>query len=203
MFDEAFWDDRYQSHTAVWSGDPNPQLVAEASELRPGMALDVGSGEGADALWLAARGWRVTGVDFARTALDRAAVRADTLGVAVRWVRADLLTWVPDARFDLVTAHFMHLPGKDRVALFARLAAAVAPGGTLLLVGHDESDMAAADDHPNLAGMFFTAAEVAKTLTDGWTIEVAERRARPAPDPEDQTTTIHLHDAILRATRTR
>jgi trans-aconitate methyltransferase len=201
MFDEAFWDDRYQSATAVWSGHPNPQLVAEVTDLRPGTALDVGSGEGGDALWLASRGWQVTGVDFARTALARAAAQADALGLSARWVHADLLTWVPDRAFDLVSAHFMHLPTEQRVPLFARLAAAVASGGTLLVVGHHMSDLETTAGRPDLPDYFFTADEVAESLTDGWTVEVADKRPRQVADPDGHTITIH--DAILRATRSR
>ena len=201
MYDEEFWDDRYRSHTAVWSGNPNPQLVAEVADLPPGTALDVGCGEGADTLWLTSRGWQVTGVDFAPTALARAAAQAEKLGVAVRLVHADLVTWVPDRAYDLVSAHFMHLPTEDRVPLFARLAAAVAPGGTLLLVGHDRSDLETTAGRPDLPDWFFTAAETAAALDEGWTVEVADRRPREALDPDGRTITIH--DAIMRATRVR
>ena len=123
MFDEQSWDERYRSRAAVWSSSPNPQLMAEAAGLAPGTALDVGSGEGADACWLAARGWQVTAVDFAVTALQRAAAHAESLGADVAglisWVHADLTTWVPAAdHFDLVSAQFMQLPrGPPRCAV--------------------------------------------------------------------------------------
>ncbi|MEK8105682.1 class I SAM-dependent methyltransferase [Micromonospora sp. M12] len=83
-FEEPAWEERYQSRPSVWSGQPNPQLVAEATDLTRGRALDVGSGEGADAVWLAERGWQVTAVDISSTALNRAAAHADTVGVANR-----------------------------------------------------------------------------------------------------------------------
>ena len=83
MFDEQSWEERYRSRTAVWSGQPNPQLVAEAAGLDAGTALDVGSGEGADTIWLASRGWQVTAVDFATTALQRGAAHAEALGAEV------------------------------------------------------------------------------------------------------------------------
>jgi SAM-dependent methyltransferase len=203
MFDEQSWEERYRSHTGVWSGRPNPQLVAEASHLSAGAALDAGSGEGADALWLAARGWQVTAVDFATTALQRGAAHADALGADVagriRWVHADLTAWAPDeGHFDLVSAQFMHLPAVPRQALFARLATAVAPGGTLLIVGHHPSDLQTTMPRPPLPELFFTADEVAGTLDPAqWDILAADARPRQATDPAGQEITIH--DAVLRA----
>lgn len=197
MFDKESWEERYRAHSAIWSGRPNPQLVAEASDLPPGTALDAGCGEGADALWLAERGWQVTGADFATTALERAAVHADAAGVKVDWVHADLVSWTPPAQFDLVSSHYMHLPGDDRMTAFARLAEAVAPGGTLLIVGHHESDLHTTIQRPNIPGMFFTAEEVADSLGDGWEIQTADARPRLAADPDGHEITIR--DAILRA----
>ncbi|GAA2071261.1 class I SAM-dependent methyltransferase [Actinomadura alba] len=207
MFDEQSWEERYRSHSAVWSGRPNPQLVAEASHLATGVALDVGCGEGADALWLASRGWQVTAVDFSTTALQRGAEHADALGAEVagniRWVHADLIAWVPaEGYFDLVSAQFMHLPEVPRKALFARLATAVAPGGTLLIVGHHPSDMQTTMPRPPMPELFFTAEEVADSLDLGqWDILVAAARPRPATDPEGQEVTIH--DTVLRAGKRR
>jgi SAM-dependent methyltransferase len=203
IFDEQSWEERYRSHTTVWSGRPNPQLVAEASDLAPGAALDVGSGEGADVLWLASRGWQVTGVDFSTTALERAAAHADALGAdvagRVRWVHADLTTWAPaEGEFDLVSAQFMHLPPEPRDALFVRLATAVAPGGTLLIVGHHPSDMQTTIHRPPMPEMFFTAEQVADSLDPArWEVLVADARPRPATDPECREITIR--DAVLRA----
>jgi SAM-dependent methyltransferase len=203
MFDEQFWEERYRSHAAVWSGRPNPQLVAEASHLTAGAALDVGSGEGADVLWLAAHGWQVTAVDFSTIALQRGAAHADALGADVagriRWVHADLTAWAPaEGHFDLVSAQFMHLPAAPRQALFARLATAVAPGGTLLIVGHHPSDLQTTMPRPPMPDLFFTAEEVTDSLDpDRWDVLVADARPRPASDPEGQEITIH--DAVLRA----
>lgn len=207
VFDEQAWEERYRSHAAVWSGRANPQLVAEATDLAPGAALDVGSGEGSDALWLAARGWRVTAVDFATTALRRGAEQADALGADVagriRWVHADLTTWAPtEGHFDLVSAQFMHLPAAARQALFARLSTMVAPGGTLLVVGHHPGDLQTTMPRPPIPGMYYTAEEAAESLDpDQWDILVADARPRPASDPEGQEVTIH--DAVLRARRRR
>jgi SAM-dependent methyltransferase len=205
MFDEAAWEERYRSVPAVWSGQPNPQLVAEASDLLPGTALDVGCGEGADTLWLAGRGWRVTAVDFSTTALDRGAAHATALGADVAgridWRHSDIRTWTPpEGRFDLVTAQYMHLPGADRRPLFQRLAAAVAAGGTLLLVGHDVSDLDTAAHRVHEHDMFFTAEEVAASLAPGeWEVLVVDARPRSAKPHESEGITVH--DAVLRAGR--
>jgi SAM-dependent methyltransferase len=203
MFDEQSWEDRYRSRAAVWSGRPNPQLEAEAASLTAGAALDVGSGEGADACWLAARGWQVTAVEFAATALQRAAAHAEALGADVagriRWVHADLTSWAPaDGYFDLVSAQFMHLPPAPRQALFARLAAAVAPEGTLLIVAHHPSDLQTTAHRPPMPERFYTAEEVADSLDpEQWEVLVADARPRAATDPEGQEITIR--DAVLRA----
>ena len=205
MVDEAFWDERYRASSALWSGQPNAHLVSEATGLTPGTALDIGCGEGADAIWLAERGWRVTAVDFSTVALQRGAAHAAQVSADVAqritWLHADLTTWVPvEASYDLVSAQFMHLLKDPRDALFRRLAASVTPGGSLLIVGHHPSDLQTTARRPSLPEMFFTAADVAALLDPPeWRTAVNESRARPALDPDGQTITIH--DAVLRAAR--
>lgn len=202
MFDETSWEERYRAHTTVWSGRPNPQLVAETTALHPGTALDAGCGEGADTLWLAAQGWRVTAVDFSTTALQRAAAQTSPdLAPLITWHHADLTTWAPPAaRFDLVSAQFMHLPLQPRTGLYARLAAAVAPGGTLLIVGHDPSDLHTSMHRPDVPGMFFTAHELAADLDQrAWDVTTTDTRPRQATDQDGNQVTIH--DTVLRATR--
>ncbi len=201
VMDEAFWDARYREADAIWSGNPNPQLVAEAADLTPGTALDVGCGEGGDAIWLAQRGWRVTATDLSTVALDRAASYAGAAGVADRitWVQVDLTAEVPTG-FDLVSAQFMQLPRAQVDVLQRRLAAAVNPGGTLLVVGHDFSDTETTIGRPKIPDMFYTAADVAARLDpDGWEVLVAEARPRQVLDADGATVTIH--DAVLRARR--
>jgi SAM-dependent methyltransferase len=152
QFTAEFWDDRYGSAGQIWSGQPNPQLVAQAAGLTPGDALDVGCGEGADAIWLAAQGWTVTAVDISTVALQRAAGHAAARGGEVagriRWRQADLMSWDPAGeQFDLVSAQFMYLPEAELWALHRRLAAAVRPGGTLLVVLHHPDSMHAGHSH--------------------------------------------------------
>jgi thioredoxin reductase/SAM-dependent methyltransferase len=194
------WEKQYRAHPMLWSGLPNPPLVEHAAGLAPGAALDVGCGEGADAIWLAGRGWQVTGVDLSPTALERAAAHAGETGVTVDWRQGDATDGVPDGVFDLVTSHFLHLSGEQRRTLFPRLASAVAPGGTLLLVGHDLSDLEIGASRPHSPDLFFTAQEVAATLDDGaWDVVVAEARPRPAKPHEGDVTTVH--DAVVVARR--
>ncbi|MBM0234970.1 NAD(P)/FAD-dependent oxidoreductase [Micromonospora sp. STR1_7] len=202
-FEEPAWEERYRSKPAVWSGRPNPQLVAEVADLSPGRALDVGSGEGADAVWLAERGWRVTAVDISATALARAAEHADAAGVGdrIEFAHADLRDKPPaESAYDLVSAQFMHLPPAQRRELFARLAAAVTPGGTLLIVGHHPSDLWTSARRLHLPDMMYTAEDVAAALDpSGWEVLTAEARPRPATDPEG--TPLTLHDTVLVARR--
>jgi cyclopropane fatty-acyl-phospholipid synthase-like methyltransferase len=176
--------------------------VAEATGLAPGRALDVGSGEGADAIWLAARGWRVTGLDFSTVALEKAAGHAAAAGVGdrVEWCHADLRTWRPDGpAYDLVTSQFMHQPDGAMTALVGRLAEAVAPGGTLLVVGHHPRDHATGLRH-GVPDMLFTAEDLLPALDPAaWEVEAVETRPRQAPGPDGGTVTVH--DAVLRARR--
>ncbi|WBB95716.1 NAD(P)/FAD-dependent oxidoreductase [Solwaraspora sp. WMMD937] len=204
----TFWDERYGSVDRVWSGNPNPQLVAVATELPAGTACDVGAGEGADAIWLAGRGWKVTAVDVSAVALRRAAEQAaasdDDVAKRLTWQPADIRTWDPGPdRFDLVTAQFMHLPDPDRAMLHRRLAAAVRPGGTLLIVGHHPSDLDVPGlRRPRMRDLLFTAEQVAAVLDPRqWASIRAETVPRPGTDPDGNPVTVH--DAVLHAVRRR
>jgi SAM-dependent methyltransferase len=196
-----FWDERY-GDKPIWSGDPNTQLVHYAADLTPGVALDVGSGEGGDVLWLAARGWTVTGADISEVALRRSAEAAERAGVAdrVTWQQADLLTWTPPvSAFDLVSAFFVHLPCAEREGLLRRLAAAVRPGGTLLFVAHHPRDLEVEGLRPHLPEMFAGGEQLAESLDPtAWTITTAAPD-RPGKDKDGNPVT--LHDAVLRAVR--
>jgi len=204
---QEFWDARYSSTDQIWSGNPNQRLVEQVADLAPGTALDVGCGEGADAIWLAARGWHVTGMDVSTVALDRAAKQAAKTGQEIAdrivWQQADMLTWDPaPLQFDLVSAQFIHLPTPERESLHRRLAAAVRPGGTLLIVGHHPSDMETLMGRPNLPGFYYTAEEIAATLApDEWETILAAAPGRQTLDPDGQPVTIR--DAVLHARRRR
>jgi 2-polyprenyl-3-methyl-5-hydroxy-6-metoxy-1,4-benzoquinol methylase len=196
VFDEAWWDNRYNESERIWSGKPNAQLVAEVAGLEPGSALDVGSGEGGDAIWLAEQGWQVTGVDISKVALARAAEHARERSVTVEWLHTDLTEVAPTMKFDLVTAHFFHLQERGQIELLhRRLASAVAPGGTLLIVGHSPIDMHTVETRPKSPHMYYTAQQVEDVLEPGdWTVVVAEARPRTIKG-------ISMHDEVLRAQR--
>jgi SAM-dependent methyltransferase len=145
---EEFWEDFYRDDR--WSGKPNALLVDAVSDLAPGTALDLGCGEGGDAIWLASRGWRVTGADVSAAALARAAEHAAAAGVAdaIDWQRHDLAVSFPSGSFDIVTACYLHSPlTMPRDEILRSAAAAVAPGGSLLVVGHATPPASARHDH--------------------------------------------------------
>jgi SAM-dependent methyltransferase len=203
-FGADFWDERYRSAQRVWSGNPNPQLVAEVADRPPGRALDVGCGEGADAIWLARRGWTVVAADISGVALERAARHArDTDPAAaarIEWRQADLLAQAPEPGcFDLVSVQFLQLPPEPRTRLFTALAAAVRDGGMLLVVGHHPSDLASGVPRPPTPERFYTPDEIAGLLDGSWTINVCEARPRPASTPDG--TDVTVHDTVLAATR--
>lgn len=203
-FGAEFWDERYRSAKRIWSGNPNPQLVAEVAGRAPGRALDAGCGEGADAIWLASNGWAVVATDISGVALERAASharQADPAAAArITWQQADLVADPPEpGYFDLVSAQFMQLPPEPRARLFAGLAAAVRDGGMLLVVGHHPSDLATGVPRPQMPEVFYTAEYVAGLLPGEWSIDVCQARPRTASTPGGDEVTVH--DSVLAATR--
>jgi SAM-dependent methyltransferase len=198
-----FWDERYRSAPALWSGNANEVVMAEADDLPPGRALDVGCGEGGDAFWLAARGWHVDGVDVSQVALDRAASHARDAGPEIAdrlsWTQRDVLAWQPPAAaYDLVYLSFLHLPSTARLRAYAALADAVAPGGTFLVVAHHPLDIGVVPRPPE-PDLYFTGEDLAAELDETWEIVTSEARARPGRHPDGWDVT--LHDTVLRATR--
>jgi SAM-dependent methyltransferase len=211
LFTQEFWDDRYRSAGKLWSGQPNPQLVAQTADLAPGEALDAGCGEGADAIWLARQGWTVTAVDVSAVALARAAGYAarpgeepgEEIARRITWQRQDLRSWDPGPeRFDLVSAQYMHLLRAEQVSMLARLAAAVRPGGTLLVVAHHPDDLHANVGRTGRPDMFLYAEDMAASLDPGeWEITVADAVGRSVTDLDGQPVTVR--DIVLRAARRR
>jgi thioredoxin reductase/SAM-dependent methyltransferase len=203
---ESDWDHRYRGDQ-MWSGNPNGTLVHEISGLAPGRALDVGAGEGGDALWLAEQGWSVTANDISQRALDRVGAEARRRGVRVECHRADANA--PDAfgtaAFDLVSAQYAAIPRTPDDRGVRNLLNAVAPGGTLLIVGHDLEPMrmpAGPPDHsrPFDPDAYVRVDDFAAALagSPAWEVELHEKRVRPggAASASD-----HVHDIVLRARR--
>lgn len=198
----AEWDSRYTERQQLWSGRPNGALVAEVAGLTPGRVLDVGCGEGADAVWLARGGWEVTAVEVSGVALARAAGHAHDAGVTIRWVHAGLTEAnLPPASFDLVSAQYPALLRTPDAAAERALLAAVAPGGVLLLVHHAGMDRPQANDSGFDPADYVWPSMVAALLDDDWQIEVDEQRPRVAP--EGGAGAHHTDDVILRARRLR
>lgn len=205
----AFWEARYRStrgdHGQVWSGRVNAAVEREVAGLAPGTALDLGCGEGGDALWLAAHGWTVTAIDISATALAVGAAEAERAGVAERidWVRADLATWEPSSEYDLVTSAFLHSPVElPRDAVLRRAASAVAPGGRLLVVGHGAAPPGSKLGHQGHQGPPLpTADEVLASLRldADWIIETSALVERAAIWRDGSEVT--LVDAVLRVRR--
>ncbi|WP_029288581.1 cyclopropane-fatty-acyl-phospholipid synthase family protein [Cellulomonas sp. HZM] len=200
LHDRDFWEERYAGDDRVWSGRANGTVVSEVAGLVPGTALDVAAGEGGDAIWLAQHGWTVTALDVAENALARGRAAAQSVGVAdrVTWVRADARTWSTDERFDLVTSAYLHLPLGIRERWLVAVAALVAPGGSLVVVGHHGSDTEVVD-RPHPKEMFADAADLAAVLGDDeWETVTAAKVPRPATVDGEEIT---LHDAVLHLRR--
>ena len=194
----ADWEERYAG-APVWSGNPNVALVAEVADLPAGRALEVGCGEGADAVWLARRGWRVTAIDVAVGALDRARAAGAAAGVEVDWVASGLVELTDrDACFDLVTVFYPALMRTPDAAVETALLGAVAPGGTLLVVHHAEIDREVAAAHGFDPDDYVGHDDVVAALGEGWIIERDEQRER---DVTEGAGAHHHHDLIVRARR--
>jgi SAM-dependent methyltransferase len=202
---ETDWDHRYDGDR-IWSGNPNGTLVREVEGLTLGTALDVGAGEGGDAIWLAEQGWQVTANDISQRALDRIAAAASDRGLQLDGVRADAnaLDAFEGRTFDLVTASYASIPRTSDDRAVTNLIGAVAAGGTLLVVGHDLTPMRVPIDthessRPFDPDAFVRPDDVVAVLAGcpGWDIEVHEVRPRPA----GAASAHHVDDVVLRARR--
>jgi SAM-dependent methyltransferase len=198
--DSAAWDRRYGARELIWTSEPSRFLVAEADGLHPSRALDLACGEGRNAVWLAERGWQVTGVDFSEVGLEKARGLAAARGVAAEWVAADLLDYDPEpAAFSLVIAFYLQVPEAERTPIVRRAAGAVAPGGRFVLVAHDSANPEHGYGGPQDPSVLYTAQDVSRDLKGtGLRIERAERVERPVDTPEGRRVAL---DALLCASR--
>ncbi|WP_033438772.1 SAM-dependent methyltransferase [Saccharothrix sp. NRRL B-16314] len=201
---EDHWESFYREKGQIWTGSVNELLAREVGHLTPGTALDLGCGEGGDALWLAAQGWTVTAVDVSSTALARGAARATDAGLAARidWKQHDLARSFPTGTFDLVSAMFLHsavAADGERHGILSRAAEAVAPGGVLLIVGHG-GWATWQHDHPHADHHFDTNAELLESLDLGprWTVEVDDTVERDMVGPNGEQGTRSDHVLRLR-----
>lgn len=192
------WNERYAAAELVWSAEPNQFLVRETADLPPGRALDLATGEGRNAVWLARQGWRVTGVDFSDVALAKAAEIASRAGVDVDWVQADVVEYEPEpAAFDLVAIFYLHLEAPERRRALARASSAVAPGGTLLLVGHDLDNLTRGHGGPQDPARLWVAEDAVRDLPD---LEI-EQAGQVVRRVETDAGTVDAIDTLVRAHR--
>lgn len=194
----AEWDRRYAEKELMWSAGPNATVRELVSGMRPGRALDLACGEGRNALWLAAQGWEVTGVDFSHVAVDRAARLAAERGLRARFVRADLSDWMPPAgAADLVLLAYLQVPEAVRGAVLKAAAAAVAPGGRLLWVAHDIENLQRGHGGPRDPDLLSTPEGVVVHLS-GFEVTRAERIERPVETDGGRATAV---DTLVLAVR--
>lgn len=194
------WDERYAGDDLLWHAEPNRFLVEETSHLEPETALDLACGEGRNAIWLAERGWRTTGVDFSPVALGKARRFAEQRGVQVEWVEADLRDWTAPGSFDLVIVMYLHLPPHTRRSTISSAATAVAPGGTILVVGHDRENLTAGIGGPQDETVLYSSDNIVAILVD--TGDFAVRRAAQVRRPvETDQGPVEALDTLVRAVR--
>ncbi|MBU4214681.1 MAG: class I SAM-dependent methyltransferase [Actinobacteria bacterium] len=204
----AYWEDRYAGTDRMWSGRVNPVLAQTAAGLPAGRALDLGCGEGGDAVWLAQQGWQVTGVDLSPTAVERGSTAAAGIGIApdrLQLIAADLATWTTESAFDLVTASFLQswpvpIP---RAEILRRATGFVAPGGHLLVVAHAAAPSWAPREMVHGHTFPTPDDDLAALALDPhrWSVLVAQTRERPATGPDGEQGT--LIDTVVLARRDR
>ncbi|MFT5444906.1 MAG: SAM-dependent methyltransferase [Gammaproteobacteria bacterium] len=178
------WNARYAGKQRVWSAEPNASVAAELQDLPAGKALDLGCGEGRNAIWLARAGWQVTAIDFSAVAIGKARTLAAHYGVDVDWAVSDVCDYpMPDGGFDLVLMSFLHTDSAERARWLDRAGNAVAPGGVFFYVGHDRSNIEHGHGGPQMPEVLLTAQDICARL-DGFEIEkatVVEREVRSEP----------------------
>ncbi len=190
------WDQRYAGNDLVWTAEPNRFVVAELQDLAPARALDVAAGEGRNAVWLAGRGWQVTAVDFSAVGLDKGRRLAEQADVTVDWVCADVRQYEPaPGFFQLVLIAYLHLGAAELDGVLRRAVTALAPGGVMLVIGHDVVNLTEGTGGPPDPAVLYTPEAITRSL-DGLTVARAERVRRPvAGSPRDAV------DTLVRAVR--
>lgn len=197
--DAGTWDARYRASESVWGAEPNRWVAEELADLAPGVAVDLACGEGRNAVWLAGRGWRVYAVDFSAVALEKGAELERRLRPAgsVSWQLADVTTYAAPDPVDLALLCYLQVPAGARRAAIRAAAASLAPGGTLLVIGHDSRNLNEGTGGPQDPSVLFTAGDVEQDIAGlGLRVERAGEVLRPVPGADRRAI-----DALLRATR--
>jgi SAM-dependent methyltransferase len=193
--DRDAWNERYtESDDLIWAESPNRFVEFECAGLSPGRALDLACGEGRNAVWLAERGWQVTAVDFSERALAKGRGLARARQVEIDWFEADLLDYRPPGAYDLVIVFYLQLSAPERSTVLARAATAVAPRGTLLVVGHDLANLTDGYGGPQDPSVLFTTADIVRE-SPGLVVERAERVRRPVATDTGEAIAL---DALVR-----
>ena len=187
--DANAWNDRYETAELVWSAAPNQFVVEVLADEPPGTGLDLACGEGRNAIWLAERGWTMTGADFSAAGLAKAASLARAHAVVVTWVEADAVTWSGPAGLDLGLVAYLHLPAAERAAALAHLVAACRPGGLVVVVGHARVNLTEGYGGPQLPAILFEPDEVVADL-GSVTVERAEHVTRTVTTDDGDRTAI-------------
>jgi SAM-dependent methyltransferase len=192
--DAAAWDERYAARGLVWSAGPNQFVESELADVTPGRALDLACGEGRNAVWLASRGWQVIAMDFSSVGIEKGRELSDR----VDWVVGDALVSPLPTDLDLVVVAYLQLPAAERTVALRRAVAALVPGGRLLVVAHDSTNLTEGSGGPQDARVLFTAQDVLDDL-DGLDVAVvrAERVARSVPSTDEHGSEGTAWDALV------
>ncbi len=189
--DRKSWDQRYQATERLWSVEPNMFVADRLGPSQPGVGLDVASGEGRNAIWLASRGWKMTAVDFSEVAVEKGRSQTDQVGFVV----ADVLTWEPPERYDLVLVAYLHLPETQMREVIERVASWLRPGGELFLIGHDESNIEEGHGGPQVPEILTRVESIVEWLPG---LDVVEAQVVNRPVETDQGR-VFARDSLVRA----
>ncbi|MCL4434355.1 MAG: class I SAM-dependent methyltransferase [Actinobacteria bacterium] len=196
--EKSEWDQRYKTNDLVWGWEPNQLLVQEVEGMDPGRSLDMACGEGRNAIWLASQGWQSTGVDFSQEGLKKGKQLATEKGLSVDWIAADLREWQPpESAYDLIVSLYVHMPPPDLTRVHKKAIKALAPGGTILVIGHDLTNLTDGYGGPPFPEVLFTPEQIAEDFQE-LVIEKAERAKRTVSTDEGERTAI---DTLVRVHR--
>lgn len=187
--DSTQWDERYSTSELIWTGRANQFVEQHLADLAPGTAVDLGAGEGRNAVWLAQRGWTVTAVDFSSVGLDKARRLAAEHGVDIAVECADATTWAPDGEVDLVVLSYLQLPTAQQRTVLERSASWLAPGGTLFVIAHDRSNVEHGHGGPPSTEVCYSVDDTVAAL-DGLDITTAEVAQRSVDTPDGPKTAL-------------